>query len=59
MIADHFSRLEKLTIEERVTEIEENFLDEQLFQLSVQSPYYVDIVNYLACEIMPLDFNYQ
>ena len=31
VIADHLSRLKKLTTEERVIEIEENFLDEQLF----------------------------
>ena len=48
MIADHLSRLENLTIEESVTKIEENFLDEQLFQVSVQLPWYADIINYLA-----------
>ena len=31
MIVDHLSRLEKLTIEERGTKIEENFPNEQLF----------------------------
>ena len=36
MIDDLFSILEKLTIEEKVTEIEENFLDELLFEVSVQ-----------------------
>ena len=59
VIADHLSRLEKLTTEERVTEIEENFPDERLFQVSVQSPWYADIVNYLAYGIMPPDFSYQ
>ena len=34
MIADHLSRLEKLPIKERGTEIEENFPNEQLFQVS-------------------------
>ena len=33
VIPDHLSRLEKLTVEERVTKIEENFPDEQLFQV--------------------------
>ena len=42
-----------------MTEIEEKFLDEQLFQLSIQVPWYVDIVNYLACGIMPPEFSYQ
>ena len=53
VIADHLSRLEKPTEDERGTEIEENFPDEQLFQVSVQVPWYANIVNYLACGIMP------
>ena len=59
MIADHFSRLEEPTKKEIGTKIEENFPDEQLFQVSVQIPWYVDIVNYLACGIMPPEFSYQ
>ena len=55
MIADHLSRMERPTEEERGIEIKENFPDEQLFQVSVQLPWYVDIVNYLACGIMPPD----
>ena len=31
MITDHLSRMERLTKEEKGTEIEENFPDEQLF----------------------------
>ena len=58
MIADHLSKMEKPIKKERGTEIEENFLDEELFQVSVQLPWYADIVNYLACGIMPPDFNY-
>ena len=58
VIDDHLSRLEKLTVEEKVIEIEENFPDEQLLQVSVHSPWYADIVNYLACGIMPPDFIY-
>ena len=27
--------------------------------MSIQLPWYVDIVNYLTCGIMPPDFNYQ
>ena len=59
MIADHLSRLEKTTEEEKEIEIVENFPDEQLFVLSVQVPWYADIVNYLACGIMPPDFSHQ
>ena len=59
MIADHLSRLEKLTTEERGTEIEENFPREQFFHVSVQLLWYADIVNYLAYGIMPPNFSYQ
>ena len=59
MIADHLSRVEKPTVQEEGKEIAENFPDEQLFQLSLQSPCYADIVNYLACGIMPPKFSYQ
>ena len=59
MIADHFSRVEKPTVQEEEREIAENFLDEQLFQMSLQSPWYADIVNFLACGIMPPESSYQ
>ena len=59
VITDHLSRLEKPTEEERGTEIEEKFPDEQLFHLSVQLPWYADIVNYLAYGIMPPEFSYR
>ena len=59
VIADCLSRLEKPTEEEGEIEIEEKFLDEQLFQMTVQVPWYADIVNFLACGIMPQEFNYQ
>ena len=59
VIADHLSRLEKTAEKEKETKIEENFPDEQLFLLSVQIPWYADIVNYLACGVMPLKFKYQ
>ena len=58
VIADHFSRLEKIVENEKKTEIEENFHDEQLFLLSIQTPWYADIVNYLACGVVPPEFNY-
>ena len=58
VIVDHLSRLEKTTEEEKGSELEENFPDEQLFVLAVQTPWYTDIVNYLACGIMPYDFSY-
>ena len=58
-IADHLSRLEKTTVEEEGTELAENFPNEQLFQLSFQSPWYADIVNFLACGVMLPEFSYQ
>ena len=56
VIVDHLSRMERPIENERGTEIEENFLDEQLFHYSVQLPWYADIVNYLACGIMRQSF---
>ena len=44
---------------EKETKIAENFPDEQLFLLSVQTPWYVDIVNYLTCGVVPHEFSYQ
>ena len=38
VIADHLSRFEKPTVQEEEKEIEEHFPDEQLYQLSLQSP---------------------
>ena len=59
VIADHLSRLEKAMEDERGNEIKEDFPDEKLFQVSIQTPWYADIVNFLACGIMPPEFNYQ
>ena len=59
VIADHLSRVEKPVVQDEEREIAENFPDEQLFQLSLQSPWYADIVNFLACGIMPPEFSYQ
>ena len=59
VIANHLSRMEKSTEEEKGTKMEENFLDEQPFQLSVQTPWHANIVNFLASGIMPPEFSYQ
>ena len=59
MIANRLSRVEKHTVQEEEREIAKKFPDEQLFQLSLQTPWYVDIVNFLACGIMPPEFSYQ
>ena len=59
VIVDHLSRVEKTTIKGKGAELAENFPDEQLFQLSFQLPWYVDIVNFLSYGVMPPEFNYQ
>ena len=59
MIVDHLSRLEKTAEKEKETKIAENFPDEQLFLLSVQTLWYADIVNYLACGVVPSELSYQ
>ena len=61
VIVDHLSRLEKIVEKEKEkeTEIVENFSDEQLFLLSVQTPWYDDIVNCLACGVVPSELSYQ
>ena len=59
VIADHLLRVEKPTVQEEEKEIAEHFLDEQLFQLSLQSPWYADIVNFLACGVIPSELSYQ
>ena len=59
VIADHLSRVEKPAVQEEEREIAENFPDEQLFHLSLQSPGYADIVNFLACGIILPEFSYE
>ena len=59
VIADHLSRLEMTGENEKGTERAEKFPDEQLFLLSVQTPWNVDIVIYLACGVVPPKFIYQ
>ena len=46
LIVDHLFRLEMIVGKEKRTELAENFPDENLFLLSVQTPWYADIVNY-------------
>ena len=59
VIVDHLSRVERTKAEEEEAGLTENFPDEQLFQLSFQLPWYADIVNYLACGVVPSEFIYQ
>ena len=59
VIADRLSRVEKTKVEEEEAILTENFPDEQLFKLSFQLSWYADIVNYLACGVVPPEFSYQ
>ena len=59
VIADHLSRVERSTAEEEKVILTENFPDEKLFKVSFQLPWYADIVNYLACGVVPSEFSYQ
>ena len=59
VIADHLSRVEKNKVEEEEAELTKNFPDEQLFKLSFQLPWDANIVNYLACGVVPSEFSYQ
>ena len=59
VIADHLSRVEINKAEEEESGLTENFPDKQLFQLSFQLPWYADIVNYMACGVVPQEFSYQ
>ena len=59
VIADHLSRVERNKAEEEEAGLTENFPDEQLVQLSFQLPWYADIVNYLACGVVPQELSYQ
>ena len=54
----HLSRLE-ITKEEKIgKEVQESFPDEQLFEVNIKLPWFADMVNYLACGVMPSDFNF-
>ena len=49
VIVDHLSILEAEKRIEYPKYIDESFPDEQLFEVDTFAPWYVDIVNFLAC----------
>jgi hypothetical protein len=53
VVADHLSRLLHEEEEEDKLPLNENFLDEQLFAVEVQLPWYTDIINYLTAKVFP------
>ena len=58
VIANKLSILKNHADDRRELEIEENFHDEKLFQVKFQLPWYADLVNYMACGIIPQEFTY-
>ncbi|KAK0581724.1 hypothetical protein LWI29_017165 [Acer saccharum] len=58
VVADHLSRLEREDSGKDDEPIKEEFLDEQLFELqSLLIPWFADVVNYLASDIVPPELN--
>ena len=58
VVADHLSRLEVDEVEGSSI-INEVFPDEQLFSVEVNLPWFADIVNFLACKVLPPDLSSQ
>lgn len=57
-VMDHLSSLSNEPFQ-RKKNIEDCFLDEQLFHVKEMKPWYAGIVNYLVCKTWPQDFNIQ
>ena len=57
VVVDHLSRLELDKGIEDPTEIEEFFPDEQLLAFKANLPWYANIVNCLACNVLPSEMN--
>ncbi|CAM8880444.1 unnamed protein product [Rhodiola kirilowii] len=61
LVADHLSRLEPLREKASSEElpIEDSFVGENLMRIEkTLTPWYVDIVNFKACEVLPPNMNY-
>ena len=60
VVVDHLSRLEMKNDIKEPRGIEEFFFhDEQLMMVDTSLPYYVDVVNFLACKVLPLELSSQ
>ncbi|KAI5323819.1 hypothetical protein L3X38_032892 [Prunus dulcis] len=60
VVADHLSRLIiPAATEADSLPLSESFLDEQLFAVKIETPWFADIVNYLAKGVVHPDFSYQ
>lgn len=59
-MVNHLSQIDCNETKEPTPPIKELFPDEQLFALLTSDiPWFADIVNCLACNIVPYDFTYQ
>ena len=58
VLAHHLSRIDGTSDDNKELDIEDSFPDEQLFQVQIHLPWYADLVNYLACGIVPQEFTY-
>lgn len=54
MVADHHLKLEQTEQTDEV-DIKDSFLDQRIFAVASR-PWYADILNYLACNVLPLEF---
>ena len=59
VVADHLSRSEREYEIEEPKEIEEFILDEQLMEINTSLHWYVDILNFIACKVLPPKLNSQ
>ena len=59
VVAYHLSRLERENESGQPKEIEEFFPVEQLMMVGVPLPWYANIVNFLACKVLPPKLSFQ
>ena len=57
VVADHLSRLEADKGIDDPMELEESFSDEQLLVIEASLPWYADIGKFLACNVLPPEFD--
>ena len=57
VVVDHLSRFEKGNDIEKPIKIDGYFPDEQMFLVDASLSWYANIVNYLACNVLPSELN--
>ena len=57
VVADHLSHLEKGNDIEEPIKIDEYLSDGQMLIVDASLPWYVDIVNYFTCNVIPPELN--